>query len=299
MNNKVLVIVGPTAVGKTSLGIDMACKLNGEIISGDSMQVYRHLDIGTAKATPAEQLQAKHHLIDIKSPDEAFSAFDFVTLANKKIAEIIEIGKLPIIVGGTGLYIQSLIEGYHLGGSGNQQEMKQYQHNLEISTMSNETLWQKLSLIAPAKAEAIPVENRRRLVRKLTLAKFQTNSSNQAFAYDFKVIGLNTNRELLYQRINQRVDLMLTAGLVEEAQWLKNKYPKSQACQAIGYKEFFPYFEGQANLDDSIELIKRNSRRYAKRQLTWFRNRMNVQFWDLVQAPELQKKLESEVMKWL
>lgn len=299
MNHKVIVIVGPTAVGKTRLGIDLACKFNGEIISGDSMQVYRHLDIGTAKATPTEQGQAKHHLIDIKSPTEGFSAFEFVALANQKMKEIFARNKLPIIVGGTGLYIQSLIDGYHLGGKGNHEEMSQYQHELESGPLTNEELWQKLFLITPSSAEQIPVANRRRLVRKLTLAKFQTEFSNQMLDYDFKVIGLNTERELLYQRINQRVDIMLDMGLLEEALWLKTNFPTSQACQAIGYKELFPYFEGQASLTDSIVLLKRNSRRYAKRQLTWFRNRMDVQFWDLVKTPELQKNLESEVMRWL
>lgn len=294
-----IVIVGPTAVGKTKLGIDLACKFNGEVISGDSMQVYRHLDIGTAKATPAEQAQARHHLIDIKSPEEGFSVFEFVTLANQKITEIINLGKLPIIVGGTGLYIQSLIDGYHLGGEGNHEKMNQYQHELESGPLTNEALWQKLFLVAPSSAEQIPIANRRRLVRKLTLAKFQTEFSNQTLDYDFKVIGLNTERELLYQRINQRVDIMLDMGLLEEALWLKANFPTSQACQAIGYKELFPYFEGQTSLTDSVELIKRNSRRYAKRQLTWFRNRMDVQFWDLVKTPEFQENLESEVMKWL
>ncbi len=277
-DNKVLVIVGPTAVGKTALGIELAQRFNGEIISGDSQQVYQGLDIGTAKVTKEEQLLAPHHLIDVRSWEENFSVHDFVSLANETIAAIIERGKVPIVVGGTGLYIQALVEGYHLGGEENHEAMLALREQLE--TLSDVQLFEKVTNLGLN----IPEMNRRRAVRALERAEFGVKDENKGSAYEFHLIGLNAKREILYDRINRRVDQMLSEGLLNEARRLFEKAPQAQAAKGIGYKEFFPYFQGEATLDEAVELVKRNSRRYAKRQLTWFKNRMAVEFFDVFEA---------------
>ncbi|RZI48669.1 tRNA (adenosine(37)-N6)-dimethylallyltransferase MiaA [Lactococcus kimchii] len=284
--NKVLVIVGPTAVGKTALGIELAQKFNGEIISGDSQQVYRGLDIGTAKVTQAEQKLAVHRLIDVRERTENFSAHDFVSEANYWIEEMHKREKLPIIVGGTGLYIQSLVEGYHLGGQENHEEMLILREQLAL--LSDEALFEQVK----ASGLEIPELNRRRAMRALEREKFGSAEENKGSAYDFCMIGLNAERKLLYQRINQRVDQMMTEGLLREAQELFEQNPTVQAAKGIGYKEFFPYFSGEMSLDEAVELVKRNSRRYAKRQLTWFKNRMDVPFFDVFDANYPQEILE-------
>lgn len=271
-NNKVLVVVGPTAVGKTALGIDLAIKMNGEIISGDSQQVYQGLDIGTAKVTKAEQALAVHHLIDVRKWTENFSVHDFVMEANRLIKEIIERGNVPIIVGGTGLYIQSLIEGYHLGGQENHQAMMELRETL--SALTDEELFEKVLKLNPN----FPELNRRRAIRFLELQTFGSTDENSGSDYNFLLIGLNAERKVLYERINQRVEQMMSEGLLAEARTLFEKAPDAQAAKGIGYKEFFPYFSGEISLEEAVELVKRNSRRYAKRQLTWFRNRMEVEF---------------------
>ncbi|BDE08845.1 tRNA dimethylallyltransferase, miaA [Lactococcus cremoris] len=274
-NNKVLVVVGPTAVGKTALGIDLAIKMNGEIISGDSQQVYQGLDIGTAKVTKAEQALAVHHLIDVRKWTENFSVHDFVMEANRLIKEIIERGNVPIIVGGTGLYIQSLIEGYHLGGQENHQAMMELRETL--SALTDEELFEKVLKLNPN----FPELNRRRAIRFLELQTFGSTDENSGSDYNFLLIGLNAERKVLYERINQRVEQMMSEGLLAEARTLFEKAPDAQAAKGIGYKEFFPYFSGEISLEEAVELVKRNSRRYAKRQLTWFRNRMEVEFEDV------------------
>ena len=273
--NKVLVVVGPTAVGKTALGIELAQTFDGEIISGDSQQVYRGLDIGTAKATAAEQEAAKHHLIDIRELSEQFSAHDFVLEANRVITKLLQQDKLPIIVGGTGLYIQSLVEGYHLGGQEHHEQMRVLREKL--SFLSNDELFGKVK----AAGLEIPEINRRRAIRALERATFSLTEENSDPDYEFCLIGLNTDRKVLYKRINRRVDLMMEQGILAEAQLLFENYPEVQAAKGIGYKEFFPYFSGEMSLDEAIELVKRNSRRYAKRQLTWFKNRMAIEFFDV------------------
>ena len=274
-NNKVLVVVGPTAVGKTALGIDLAIKMNGEIISGDSQQVYQGLDIGTAKVTKAEQALAVHHLIDVRKWTENFSVHDFVMEANRLIKEIIERGNVPIIVGGTGLYIQSLIEGYHLGGQENHQAMMELRETL--SALTDEELFEKVLKLNPN----FPELNLRRAIRFLELQTFGSTDENSGSDYNFLLIGLNAERKVLYERINQRVEQMMSEGLLAEARTLFEKAPDAQAAKGIGYKEFFPYFSGEISLEEAVELVKRNSRRYAKRQLTWFRNRMEVEFEDV------------------
>lgn len=289
---KLLAVVGPTAVGKTALGIELAKQFNGEIISGDSQQVYRQLDIGTAKATPEEQAEAVHHLIDVRNVDETYSVYDFVQEASAAISDIVSRGKLPIIVGGTGLYLQSLLEGYHLGGQVDQEKVLAYRKELDL--LSDDELFEK---IAEQKIE-IPQINRRRAIRALELAKFGKNLENKETDYDAYLIGLNDDRQVLYDRINHRVDLMVENGVLDEAKWLYDNYREVQAARAIGYKELFPYFSGEDSLENCVEKLKQNTRRFAKRQLTWFRNRMAVQFYN-VSETDFKTKVAEDVDRFL
>ena len=289
---KLLAVVGPTAVGKTALGIELAKQFNGEIISGDSQQVYRQLDIGTAKATPEEQAEAVHHLIDVRNIDETYSVYDFVQEASAAISDIVSRGKLPIIVGGTGLYLQSLLEGYHLGGQVDQEKVLAYRKELDL--LSDDELFEK---IAEQKIE-IPQINRRRAIRALELAKFGKGLENKETDYDAYLIGLNDDRQVLYDRINYRVDLMVENGVLNEAKWLYDNYREVQAARAIGYKELFPYFSGEDSLENCVEKLKQNTRRFAKRQLTWFRNRMTVQFYN-VSETDFKTKVAEDVDRFL
>lgn len=289
---KLIVVVGPTAVGKTALGIELAQQFNGEIISGDSQQVYRHLNIGTAKATPEEQAAVPHHLIDVRDVDANYSVYDFVVEASQAIMEIASRGKVPIIVGGTGLYLQSLLEGYHLGGEVDQEKLLAYRKDLE--QLSDEVLFEKIADLE----KKIPEINRRRAIRALELAKFGQNLENKETNYEALLIGLNDDRQVLYDRINHRVDLMLEKGILDEAKWLYDNHRNVQAARAIGYKELFPYFTGDASLEDCVEKLKQNTRRFAKRQLTWFRNRMAVNFYTVSEV-DFKETVIREVNEFL
>lgn len=289
---KILVVVGPTAVGKTALGIELAQAFNGEIISGDSQQVYRKLDIGTAKATVQEQAEAVHHLIDVRDVDENYSVYDFVKEAKAAIIDIYNRGKLPIIVGGTGLYLQSLLEGYHLGGEVDQEKVLAYRSQLD--NLSDDDLFGRIAELGLD----IPQLNRRRAMRALELAKFGQVMENKETNYDALLIGLNDDRQLLYDRINKRVDFMLENGLLQEAQWLYENFPQVQAARAIGYKELFPYFSGEQSLQEATDKLKQNTRRFAKRQLTWFRNRMSINFYR-VSDSDTKEKIEKKVRDFL
>ena len=275
MKNKIIVIVGPTAVGKTALAIEVAQRFQGEVISGDSQQVYRTLDIGTAKASPEEQAAAPHHLIDVREVTETYSAYDFVKEASQAIDEIQGRGHLPIIAGGTGLYVQSLLEGYHLGGDVAHEDILAYRESL--SPLTDEELFDQVV----KEGMEIPQINRRRAMRALEIAHFGQDLENQAPSYEPYIICLDDDRQALYDRINRRVDLMVEQGLLEEAQWLYDNHPEVQAAKGIGYKELFPYFKGEQSLEEALEQLKQNTRRFAKRQLTWFRNRMTVHFYQI------------------
>ncbi len=292
MKKKIIVVAGPTAVGKTALGIQIAQRFNGEIISGDSQQVYQQLDIGTAKASLEEQAAAIHHLIDVRQVTESYSAFDFVREAHAAIDAIISRGKLPIIVGGTGLYLQSLLEGYHLGGNLDQEALLAYRQELEKE--EDETIFAKVA----EKGLDIPQLNRRRAIRALELAKFGQDLTNQDSDLEPLLIGLTDERQVLYDRINARVDVMIADGLLEEAKWLYDHHPDVQAARGIGYKELFPYFAGQEDLETSVERLKQNTRRFAKRQLTWFRNRMSVDFYQ-ISDQNFQEKIATRVEDFL
>lgn len=301
---KVIAIVGPTAVGKTSLSIDLAKRFDGEIISGDSMQVYRGLDIGTAKVTLEEQAGVLHHSIDVRDIDQSYSAADFQQAAREVIQEITDRGKVPIVVGGTGLYIQSLLWDYKLGSEGERtDESLREKYEAIAEAEGNEALWKLLQAKDPLATEKIHYNNRKKMIRALEVFELTGHSilepkEQPKELYDSFLIGLNTERTRLYRRINERVDLMVEQGVLEEARQLA-KTPEVQAAQGIGYKEFFPYFSGECSLDSAIEEVKLHSRRYAKRQLTWFRNRMSVHWYDLVQHPEAIDEVEAAIEKWL
>ncbi|WP_162012779.1 tRNA (adenosine(37)-N6)-dimethylallyltransferase MiaA [Streptococcus sp. S784/96/1] len=289
---KLIVIAGPTAVGKTALGIKLAQNFNGEIISGDSQQVYRDLNIGTAKASAEEQAAAVHHLIDVRDVTETYSAFDFVAEARAAIEDISSRGKLPIIVGGTGLYLQSLLEGYHLGGEVDQEAVLAYRAELEA--FSDEVLFGKIA----ERGLEIPQLNRRRAIRALELARFTDHLENQETDYDALLLCLTDDRQVLYDRINGRVDKMVDHGLLDEARWLYDNYPHAQAARGIGYKELFPYFAGEQSLDEAVDKLKQNTRRFAKRQLTWFRNRMEMTFCE-VGSSDFEAKVKQQISEFL
>ena len=292
MKTKLIVVAGPTAVGKTALGIELAQRFNGEIISGDSQQVYRQLNIGTAKATPQEQAAAVHHLIDVRDVDESYSAYDFVNEAQIAITDIVNRGKLPIIVGGTGLYLQSILEGYHLGGQVDQEQVLAYRSELE--QLSDLELFEQIDSLGIEIKEI----NRRRSIRALELHRFSDNPENTETTFDPFIIGLDDERSLIYERINTRVDKMVELGLLEEAKWLYDNYPEVQSARGIGYKELFPYFSGEQTLDEALEKLKQNTRRFAKRQLTWFRNRMTVSFYQ-ISSPEYPENVIQDLAIFL
>lgn len=303
---KAIAIVGPTAVGKTALSIQLAHDLNGEVISGDSMQIYRHLDIGTAKITPAEMDGIPHHLIDIRDLNQRFSAAEFQKLANEQIDQIAARHHLPMVVGGTGFYLQTLTENLALGADHfdeQSQRIRDYWHQM-ADQKGPEAVWKQLYQKDPQAAKQIPVGNLRRVIRALEVIEktgqlfsqqTQTKSDNE-----FLLIGLTTERSVLYERINQRVDLMIKEGLLDEARWLYEQGGENyQSGKGIGYRELFPYFKGETTLTDAIAKIKQDSRHYAKRQLTWFRNKMNVQWYDLVSGRNTTNEIEADVKEWL
>lgn len=302
IKTKILVIVGPTAVGKTSLSIEMAKTLDGEIISGDSMQIYKGLDIGTAKVMPREMEGIPHYLIDEVDPSESYTVTDFQKRAKDLIADITSRGKIPIIAGGTGLYIESLLYDVSYGGQGQTDASFRKEQEAVAQQEGNLYLWEKLNEIDPESAKKIHFNNQRRVIRALEVyhvtgepfSAYQNEREVKESIYDAKIIGLDTQRAVLYERINLRVDQMIATGLEKEARYLyDNHLQNTQAAKGIGYKEWFPCFDGQLTEEEVVERIKQNSRRYAKRQLTWFRNRMEqVSWWDLVAQPtDLEKVL--------
>ncbi|MGZ1839113.1 tRNA (adenosine(37)-N6)-dimethylallyltransferase MiaA [Staphylococcus argenteus] len=289
-NPFIVVIVGPTASGKTELSIELAKRIDGEIISGDSMQVYKYMDIGTAKVTPEEMDGVPHHLIDILNPDDAFSAYKFKNLAEALIDDITRRGKIPIIAGGTGLYIQSLIYNYELEDETitPEEEIIVKKKMKEIEQLDNQQLHDYLAQFDAISAENIHKNNRQRVLRAIeyyfkTKKLLSNRKKVQQFTeiYDTLLIGIEMSRKTLYSRINKRVDIMLDHGLFKEVQQLVEQgYESCQSMQAIGYKELIPVINGQMNYEDAVNELKQHSRQYAKRQMTWFKNKMNVHWLD-------------------
>ncbi|EHJ07934.1 tRNA delta(2)-isopentenylpyrophosphate transferase [Staphylococcus simiae CCM 7213 = CCUG 51256] len=286
----IIAIVGPTASGKTELSIELAKRLNGEIISGDSMQVYKTMDIGTAKVTLEEMDGVPHHLIDILEPDDTFSAYDFKLRAEQLIEDITARGSVPIIAGGTGLYIQSLLYNYELEDESISQEQldKVQQQLTQLSELDNAELHDYLASFDKVSANNIHPNNRQRVLRAieyyLKTKKLLSNRKKvQQFTenYDTLLIGIEMSRKTLYSKINKRVDIMLDHGLFKEVQQLVDQgYESCQSMQAIGYKELIPVINGHMTLDDAVDKLKQHSRQYAKRQMTWFKNKMNVHWLD-------------------
>ena len=282
---KILVLTGPTATGKTSMSIRLAQKLGGEIISADSMQIYKYLSVGTAKATPEEMQGIPHHLMDFLEPTERFSVADYVEAANECIRDISARGRVPILVGGTGLYIDSLVKGIRF-------EREQYDPHLrerlerELRERGIEPLFARLKAIDPEYAEKLHPNNHVRVLRALELYEQTGRTMTQQRAdsvpperpYDDTVVVLSyPDRAQLYSRIDRRVDAMTENGLLDEARLVfDHRDSYRTAAQAIGYKEFFPFFEGTAELSACVEKLKQASRNYAKRQLTWFSGMENV-----------------------
>nr|WP_243879492.1 tRNA (adenosine(37)-N6)-dimethylallyltransferase MiaA [Staphylococcus xylosus] len=285
-----IVLVGPTAVGKTEFSIELAKKVDGEIISGDSMQVYKQMDIGTAKIMQDEMSGIPHHMIDILEPDENFSAYEFKNRAQRLIKEITARGRVPIIAGGTGLYIQSLIYNYDFEDETiSEQKSLEIEAKLsELDQLSNEALHQYLASFDEVSAQDIHPNNRKRVRRAIqyylkTKKLLSSRKKVQQFAenYDTLLLGIEMSRDILYQRINKRVDIMLERGLLSEVQQLvDNGYETSQSMQAIGYKEIVPVIKQELSLDEATEKLKQHSRNYAKRQMTWFKNKLDVLWLD-------------------
>ena len=284
---KVLVVLGPTASGKTSLALRLAQQYHGEIISADSMQIYRGLDIGTAKATAAQRAAVPHHLIDICEPQQLFSVADFVEAAHLKITEIAARGHLPIIAGGTGLYISSLIEGISFSQEGEKAEIRK-ELFLQAEQLGNEAMYEQLVSVDPETAAQVHPNNLKRVLRALefykvtgqTLAAQRAASRPASQPYDALLLGLRyDDREQLYTMINARVDEMMSEGLLAEAKLVfAHRGEWRTAVQAIGYKELFPFIEEQQPLEDCVQKLKQATRNYAKRQMTWF-GRMEQIHW--------------------
>ncbi len=284
---KIIVICGPTASGKTGLSILLAEKFNGEIISADSMQIYKNLDIGTAKATKEEQARAPHHLVDIMEPDQPYNVQLFVEMATEVINDISSRGSLPIIAGGTGLYIESLINGIKFSDQPDNTLIKQ-QLQQELAENGKEYMYNSLVDIDPEYAATVHQNNTVRVLRAIEIYRLTghnmtwqlANSKPNEKPYDVLILGLNhSDRRKLYDNINLRVDLMMQEGLLQEAEYVyENKDTFKTCTSAIGYKEFFPYFDGSASLCECTDKLKQASRNYAKRQLTWF-NRMDDVNW--------------------
>ena len=308
MNNgsdQIIAVVGPTASGKSALAVSLAQIMDGEVISGDSMQIYRGLDIGTAKATAAERRGIPHHLLDLRDPGESFSAADYQALARRAIEEIRSRGMRPILAGGTGLYIDSALYNYEYEPEGNRRSSPASREALtaEAKEKGPAALWERLRAKDPDAAGRLHPNDTKRIIRALEYesAHDKPISMNRAarktpeLIFPTVLIGLNLRRELLYRRIDRRVDLMMESGLPAEVAALCERgalKPETQSGQAIGYKQLMFHLDGEFSLDQAVNAIKRESRRYAKRQLTWFRRNPDIIWINAEKAFEGEKITE-------
>lgn len=283
---KVIVICGPTASGKTSLSVELAKKCNGEIISADSMQIYKEMNIGTAKVTPEEMQGIKHYMIDIVSPTERYSVAEFKVQAEKAIEEILKKGKTPIIAGGTGLYVNSLIYNIQYNDIKIDEEYRKYLEE-RVEKEGLQSLYEEAKKIDFEAMKSISQNDKKRILRVLemyhqtgkTKTELEKESRKEEVKYDYKVYAINWEREELYKRINKRVDIMIEQGLIEEVENLLKKYNKfPTAMQGLGYKEVVEYLDKKITKEEMIEKIKMETRRYAKRQITWFKKIENVKW---------------------
>lgn len=307
MKPKVIVIVGPTASGKTVLSIELAKKINGEIVSCDSMQIYKDMDIGSAKPTQEERQGIKHYLIDVARPDERFSVAEYKKQAEKAIEEILLKGKIPIVIGGTGLYADSLIYGIEY------QEIEfdeKYRKELEKQAESAEglkELYNKAKEIDKEAIKKISENDKKRIIRVLeifhktgkTKTQLEAESRKNEVKYDYKVFAINMDRQVLYDRINKRVDIMIENGLIQEVEKLLKKYRTfPTAMQGLGYKEVVQYLTKELTKDEMIDKIKQESRRYAKRQLTWFKKNKETVWLDGLKSVENNISIILEEINW-
>ncbi len=285
MKPKVIVIVGPTASGKTSLSIELAKKINGEIVSCDSMQIYKDMNIGSAKPTVEEMQGIKHYMIDIVSPNERFSVADYKRQAQKAIDEILAKGKIPIVIGGTGLYVDSLIYGIEFKEIEFDEKYRKELEDIATSDNGLDKLYEEAVKIDEEAMKKISKNDKKRILRVLeiyhstgkTKTQQEIESRKEEVKYDFYVFAIDMDREKLYDRINKRVDIMIESGLIEEVQNLLKKYSEfPTAMQGLGYKEVVEYLEKKLTKEQMIEKIKQETRRYAKRQLTWFRKNKSI-----------------------
>lgn len=276
---KAIVIIGATASGKGALAAELCKRFDGEVISADSMQVYRRMDIGTAKPTADELAAVRHHLIDIRDFNEKFSAADFITEAKTALADISARGRLPFVVGGTGMYSEMLFDSSAFSETGPDEGIRE-SLRMKAESEGNASLWEYLRTVDPEAAEKVHPNNVKRVVRYLEiflttgLTPTEMNVKNNSFEREYEPLIFRIGRDVAetYERIDRRVDIMMEAGLAAEAEelWRDGLASAPTASQAIGYKELFPYFEGKASLDDCVSLIKQHSRNYAKRQKTYF-----------------------------
>ncbi|MGV2620137.1 UNVERIFIED_CONTAM: tRNA (adenosine(37)-N6)-dimethylallyltransferase MiaA [Halobacillus marinus] len=299
MKPKVISVVGPTAVGKSNLGVRIAKRFDGEVISGDSMQIYRTMDIGTAKVTKDEMEGIPHHMIDIKGPEESFSVAEFQERVHGLIHAITNRGKLPVLVGGTGLYIQATLYDFNFAEEKKSPEVMERLEQ-ELEAHGKENMYKRLEEIDPTHAASVHPNNVRRVLRGLelykttgkTMSEYQQNQASES-PFDPFLIGLEMERSRLYQRIDERVDTMIASGLLDEVRTLfEDGLEDSQSMKAIGYKELLPYLKGEGTLEEAVAILKRNSRRYAKRQYTYFKNKMDVSWYEV--SPETyEEKFET------
>lgn len=282
--------MGPTATGKTAVGIELARKLDGEIISADSMAVYKGMDIGTAKPTPEERAEAVFHLIDVTSPDEDFSVAEFKRLAEESIADIVRRGKQPILVGGTGLYIRAVTRGLNIPSAAPNRELRE-RLKAEASEIGNEALLERLRAIDPETASRLHPNDLKRIIRALEvhaltgfpISHFHATAGTTEVAYHVRLFGLTMSRPALYQNIERRVDEQIQSGFVEEVRGLlDNGYsPDLPALKGLGYKQIAGYLVGEYDLRTAVDLLKRDTRRFAKRQFTWFRAEPGIHWIDV------------------
>ena len=303
--DKLIVVLGPTAVGKTALSIALAKRFSTEVISGDSMLIYRNMDIGTAKPSIEEQDGVVHHLVDIIEPTESFDVTTYIEMARAKIREINERGQVPILAGGTGLYIKALLEGYQFNVTPQNEAFRQ-----EMETVAREQgveeLHRRLAEVQPETAARLHPNDIRRVIRALEVATFggetvsQEKEDETACLYDVAVIGLTSERSLLYERINQRVDQMMADGLLDEVKGLlESGVPAdAQSMKGIGYKELVAYLDGKCTLEEAVDEIKKGTRHFAKRQFTWYRKMPYIDWYEVKTKKDIIG-IEKEIAKKL
>jgi tRNA dimethylallyltransferase len=304
--NKIIAIAGPTAVGKTKFAIEVAKAFNGEVVSCDSMQLYKYMDIGSAKPTPEEMAQAKHHLVDFLDPRDEFSVSRYQEIAKEAINDILSRGKIPVISGGTGLYLNSLL--YNMDFSSVPGD---YSYRNELTELAekegNEYIHNMLAQQDPEAASKIHPNNVKKVVRALERLKEGEGKIKQfsdikeeTTDYEAILIGLTRDREELYNRINLRVDLLMEAGLLEEVQQLMNMglTPDNISMKGIGYKEIMDYLDGKYSLEEAVETVKKNTRHYAKKQLTWFRRYDKMNWLDISKFTSDDEAIE-DMKKWI